>query len=149
MDTGIIVVDGIQLVQGDLVVSRYVELPPSDQATFAAHIDNDVVIILDVPIHRDLVGEGLARELINRVQKLRKKVGLQATDDVDVFYKSENATDADNLKQAMVEYEEMIRRAVRATPKDVAQCSEGTEKIVEEEQEIGVVRFTLTLVKLN
>ncbi|KAF8530134.1 isoleucine-tRNA ligase [Hysterangium stoloniferum] len=149
MDSGIIVVDGIQLVQGDLAVSRYVELPPNDQATFAAHTDNDVVVILDVQIHRDLIGEGLARELINRVQKLRKKAGLQATDDVDVFYKFEEGADADDLKQAMVEYEEMIRRAVRATPKDVVRWSEGTEKIIEEEQDIAEVRFALTLVKLN
>jgi isoleucyl-tRNA synthetase len=149
MDTGIILVDGIQLVRGDLTVSRYVELLPSAQATFAAHTDNDVVVILDVQIHADLVGEGLARELINRVQKLRKKAGLQATDDVDVFYKFEDGADADEMKQAMVEYEEMIRRAVRATPKNLVRRSESTEKIIEEEQEIAEVRFALTLVKLN
>lgn len=32
-----------------------------------------------------LVEEGMAREIINRVQKLRKNAGLVATDSVDIY----------------------------------------------------------------
>ncbi|KAF8518467.1 isoleucine-tRNA ligase [Gautieria morchelliformis] len=144
---GLITVDGIQLVQGDLAVSRYVELPSGDQATFAPNTDNDVVIVLDIQVHPELVGEGLARELINRVQKLRKKAGLQATDDVDVFYHFDAGADADELKRAMQDYGEMIKRAIRGSPSDVAQRLAGKEQIIEEVQEVADVRFTLFLVK--
>ena len=148
IEKGVITVDGIQLVQGDLTVSRYVELPPSDQATFAPNSDNDVVIVLDIQVHPELVGEGLARELINRVQKLRKKAGLQATDDIEVFYQFEGAADADDLKRAMVDYEEMIRRATRDTPRDVVHRPQGKDLVIEEEQEIADVKFTLSLVRV-
>jgi isoleucyl-tRNA synthetase len=144
---GLITVDGIQLVQGDLTVSRYVELPSGDQTTFAPNTDNDVVIVLDIQVHPELVGEGLARELINRVQKLRKKAGLQATDDVDVFYQFDAGADADELKRAMQDYGEMIKRAIRGSPIDVTQRVAGKEQIIEEVQEVADVRFTLVLVK--
>lgn len=148
VETGIITVDGIQLVQGDLTVSRYVELPTdNEQATFAPNTDNDVVIVLDIQIHPELIGEGLARELINRVQKLRKKAGLQATDDIEVFYRFNQGADPEDLKRAMVEYEEMIRRTVRNAPRDVVHRSQGKELIIEEEQEIADVKFSLLLVR--
>lgn len=149
IENGVITVDGIQLVQGDLTVSRYVEVPSGDLATFAPNTDNDVVIVLDIQVHPELVGEGLARELINRVQKLRKKAGLQATDDVDVFYKFDADGETDELKRAMEEYEDMIKRAVRSSPRDVVHRPVGKEVIIEEEQEVADVRFTLSLVKHN
>lgn len=147
IETGVITVDGIQLVQGDLTVSRYVELSSGDQPTLAANTDNDVVIVLDIQIHPELVGEGLARELINRVQKLRKKAGLQATDDVEVFYKFDSSADADGLKQAMADHGDLIKRAVRSSPRDVAELPAGKALIIEEVQEVAEVRFTLLLVR--
>ncbi|KAF8585961.1 isoleucine-tRNA ligase [Ramaria rubella] len=147
VETGAITIDGIQLVRGDLTVSRYVELPSNDQTTFAPNTDNDVVVILDIQVHPELVGEGLARELINRVQKLRKKAGLQATDDVDVFYKFDGGAEADDLKRAMEDYKEMIKRAIRFSPRSVVERPTGDEVIIEEEQEIAEVQFTLSLVK--
>ncbi len=35
-----------------------------------------------------LAATGLARELLNRVQKLRKRAGLVATDPVEIFYRT-------------------------------------------------------------
>ena len=45
--TGKLTVDGIELVEGDLTVQRYVELS-SEQGTYGSHTDNDVVVLLDV-----------------------------------------------------------------------------------------------------
>jgi len=149
METGKITVDGIELVQGDLAVSRYVEVPASDQAKYSANTDNDVVVILDIDVHPELLAEGLAREMINRVQKLRKTAGLQPTDDVDVFYKFESETDAEDLKQAMTVHEEMIRGTLKSSPKHVGELSAGTKVLIEAEQEIAEVRFSLSLVKLS
>lgn len=148
METGVITVDGIELVKGDLIVARYVELPPSEQATFSANTDNDVVIILDIQVHPELLGEGLARELINRVQKLRKKAGLQAIDDVDVFYQFSEEVESKDLKKAIEDFEDMIRRATKTSPRDISLKSGGTEVLIEEEQEIAEIQFMLSLVRL-
>lgn len=144
--TGEITADGIALVEGDLAVQRYIELPAGTENQFATNTDNDVVVRLDIQVHGDLQGEWLARELINRVQKLRKKAGLQATDDVDVFYKFEDGA-GDDIVVAMKEQVEMIKKTIRSDPLDVAQRSESHKILIEEEQEIAGVEFILSLAR--
>ncbi len=50
-----------------------------------ANGDGEVLAVLDLGTDESLVEAGLAREVVNRVQKLRKKAGLVASDIVDVF----------------------------------------------------------------
>ncbi|KAI0318329.1 isoleucine-tRNA ligase [Amylostereum chailletii] len=145
--TGTITVAGIDLVTGDLTVQRYIELPAGGEAQYATHTDNDVVVRLDVQVHPELAGEWLARELINRVQKLRKKAGLQATDDVDVFYQFEEGTGAE-LKDAMREHAEVIKKTVQNVPMDASKRVEGRVSLIEEEQEVAETKFVLSLVRL-
>ncbi|PPQ68420.1 hypothetical protein CVT24_004841 [Panaeolus cyanescens] len=144
--TGKISVDGIELVTGDLTVQRYLEVPSSQEGQFATNTDNDVTVRLDIQIHADLQGEWLARELTNRVQKLRKKAGLQATDDVNVFYKFEEGTGTD-LIAAIEGNTEIIRRTVGSLPSDVKEKSPNSLVIIEEEQEIDDTKFILYLAK--
>eukprot|EP00891_Asterochloris_glomerata_P009063 jgi/Astpho2/9063/e_gw1.00133.6.1_t len=47
--------------------------------------DGEVLVVLDLRSNDSLVEEGMAREIINRVQKLRKNAGLVATDSVDIY----------------------------------------------------------------
>lgn len=42
--------------------------------------DGEVLVVMDLRPDEELVAAGLAREVVNRVQRLRKKAGLQATD---------------------------------------------------------------------
>ncbi|KAF8756926.1 Class-I aminoacyl-tRNA synthetase [Rhizoctonia solani] len=144
VQTGAIDVAGISLVAGDLAVQRYVDLP--DDGTSATNTDNDVVVVLDIRIHPELEGEGLARELVNRVQKLRKKAGLQAVDEVDVYYSFANGEGQDILK-AIGEQEEMIKKSIKGLPKDVTGRPKGVAVLIEEEQEIGETKFALSLVR--
>jgi isoleucyl-tRNA synthetase len=144
--TGKITVDGIDLVEGDLTVQRYLEIPPSSKGQFATNTDNDVVIRLDIQLYADLQEERLARELTNRVQKLRKKAGLQATDDVDVFYHFEEGLGAD-LLSAIQANTEVITRIVGSLPTNVKEKRADAEIILEEEQEIDDTKFMLYLAK--
>ncbi|OVA02875.1 Aminoacyl-tRNA synthetase [Macleaya cordata] len=48
----------------------------------------DVLVILDLRPDRSLFEAGVAREVINRIQKLRKKAGLEPTDMVEVYFES-------------------------------------------------------------
>lgn len=146
ISSGKITVDGIELVDGDLAVQRYLEVPPSSEGQFATNTDNDVVIRLDIQIHAHLQGEWLARELTNRVQKLRKKAGLQATDDVDVFYRFEEGSGAD-LITAIQGNTEIIKKTVGSLPADVKEKREGAVVIIEEEQEIDDTKFMIYLAK--
>jgi len=143
VQNGVVTVDGIELVAGDLTVIRYIELPTD--GTLATNTDNDVVIVLDVQIHPELESEGLAREIINRVQKLRKKAGLQATDDVRLFYKFESGI-GEVLREVMTSHAEIISKTVRSVPEEESKKPEGTKVLIAEEQEIGETKFILSLV---
>ncbi|CAA7261711.1 unnamed protein product [Cyclocybe aegerita] len=146
VSSGKITVDGIELVEGDLTVQRYLETPSSSEGQFATNTDNDVVIRLDIQIHGHLQGEWLARELTNRVQKLRKKAGLQATDDAHVFYRFEEGVGAD-LLAAIQENTDIIKKTVGSLPQDIKEKKASNKVIIEEEQEIDDTKFILYLAR--
>jgi isoleucyl-tRNA synthetase len=145
LTSGKVTVAGIELVEGDLTVQRYIELPQGSEQQYATNTDNDVVVRLDILVHPELAGEWLARELVNRIQKLRKKAGLQATDDVDVFYKFEEG-DGTELVKAMEEHRDVMQKTVRSVPLDARERKEGKNALIEEEQEVSDVKFMLSLV---
>ncbi len=59
-----------------------------------------VIVLLDSRQNEELKIRGFAREIINRIQKLKKKIHLKTEDEVVIFWKfSEKAT---NLNAAMV-----------------------------------------------
>jgi isoleucyl-tRNA synthetase len=142
--SGTVDVAGITLVAGDLAVQRFVEIP--EDGTAATNTDNDVVVVLDIRIHPELEGEALAREMINRVQKLRKKAGLQAVDEVGAFYKFADGEGADIVK-AIGEQAEMIQKSIRGLPVNVEQRPKGAAVLIEEEQDIADTKFMLSLVR--
>lgn len=146
IDTGVITVDGIELISGDLTVQRYLDLPSNTESQYATHTDNDVVLRLDVQIYEDLQAEWLARELTNRVQKLRKKAGLQVTDDVDVLYRIDEGP-GDDLLAAIQEHASVIKKTLGSLPVDVKEKSTSSHVLIEEEQEIADMKFMLYLAK--
>jgi len=101
---------------------------------------------LDVKAHPELVSEWLVRELMNRIQKLRKKAGLQATDDVDVFYQFDEGSGMEVLA-AMKEYSDTIQKTCRNVPVDAKERTAGKKLLIEEEQEVNDVKFMLSLVR--
>ena len=147
---GKISVDGIELIQGDLTAQRYVELTQSAEegaAQYETNTNNDVVVLLDVRRRPELEQEGLAREVINRVQRLRKKAGLVATDEIDVFYRFAEGVGAE-LTRIMSESEDVIVRVLKKMPRPFSE-KEGSDEavLIEEVQEVGDDQITLTLVR--
>ena len=145
VETGKIVVGGIRLVEGDLQVQRYIELPAGHETQYATHTDNDVVVRLDIKAYPELTSEWLVREMINRVQKLRKKGGLQATDDIDVYYKFEGRS-GEEIVAAMERHVEVMQKTVRNIPVDEKE-RKGGDTLIAEEQEVAEIKFMLTLVR--
>lgn len=147
---GKISVDGIELIEGDLTAQRYVELAPSTEegaAQYETNTNNDVVVLLDVRRRPELEQEGLAREVVNRVQRLRKKAGLVATDDIDVFYRFAEGVGAE-LERIMNESEEVITRVLKKMPRPFSQNQAAEDAfLIEEVQEVGDDQITLTLVR--
>lgn len=78
-------VAGLTVTDEDINVVRYFDANAEHQ--YETNTDRDVLVLLDVKSYPELEQEGLAREVINRVQRLRKKAGLLPTDDIHMHYR--------------------------------------------------------------
>ncbi|XP_063707236.1 isoleucine--tRNA ligase, cytoplasmic-like [Culicoides brevitarsis] len=79
---------------------------------FEANSDSEVLCLMDMQPSQELVDEGLARELINRVQKLKKKGGLFPTDPVVVFFDVKEKTS--DVAKVGKSYKEFIETAIKS-----------------------------------
>jgi isoleucyl-tRNA synthetase len=81
-----------RLVDGKLVLTLSKEdLDVRIQALegFAVEVEGDQFVILDTEIDRELVLEGIARELISKVQTTRKSLGFNVTDHINMWIASD------------------------------------------------------------
>lgn len=108
---------------------------------YEVHSDNDVVVLLNVTPDSSMQDEGTAREIINRVQKLRKKAHLVPTDEIKIFYEANG-----DLLRVAKEYTNFIEDTVKATFSPIAKRSNKDQLIMEEEQKLKdcVLHIVLT-----
>lgn len=148
-------VDGILLEHGDLLVKRGLKEDDSSK-NLETNTDDGVLTILDAAIHPELAEEGVAREIVNRVQRLRKKAGLKPTDDVKMEYRVLADPDKIGLQKIFTGQAKAIEKALRR-PVDHHDVTEvegemanGVDEtlIMEEEQEVQKATFMLRLVRL-
>ncbi|KAG8628711.1 hypothetical protein KVT40_002576 [Elsinoe batatas] len=142
--TGSITVQGKVLGVEDLRVSREVVKSPETKDLEAA-TEGETMVLLDCGVYEELQREGLARELVNRVQRLRKKVGLVPTDDVRVVLGVEKGEGAE-VEGVVREYEGMFGKAGREV---VCGADKGEGQVVaEEEAEVRELVVRVRLVKI-
>ncbi|KAJ3353642.1 isoleucine--tRNA ligase [Entophlyctis luteolus] len=147
--SGKLVVEGLELGEGDLEVVRTFSDANSASGVktqYEAKSQGDVLVILDVAEDLELVQEGLARELVNRVQRLRKKAGLQPVDDVEYYYAMTSDVGG-KLAGAMSAQEDYLRRSLKQ-PLNVWNGANGKQVIIDEEQEVEDAKFQLYLVRV-
>ncbi len=77
--------ESVPLAPEDLIVRRR----PREGLVVAA--EGPVVVALDTRLTPDLIREGLARELVSRIQNLRKSAGLAVTTRIRIFYHADDA----------------------------------------------------------
>ncbi|NNK88729.1 MAG: isoleucine--tRNA ligase [Flavobacteriaceae bacterium] len=66
-----------------------VEINSQDIEGWLVANDRGFTVALDITITEDLRKEGIARELVNRIQNLRKDSGFEVTDRIDVMLQSD------------------------------------------------------------
>ncbi|MEY3801432.1 MAG: hypothetical protein RLZZ548_1312 [Bacteroidota bacterium] len=68
-----------------------VDIATQDMPGWLVASENGATVALDITISDALHQEGMAREFVNRVQNLRKDLGLDLTDRIEVLFKSDVA----------------------------------------------------------
>ena len=108
------------LEQGGTVRKGEWEFRPEDvtvtrevASEWLVQADGPYVVALDPELNDDLVQEGLAREVVNRVQRLRKEAGYEYTTRIELSVTgAEEVVAATRAFQGFVEGETLARRMV-------------------------------------
>lgn len=91
-----------------------VEIIAEDIPGWSVANKDNLTVALDITVSPTLQEEGNARELVNRIQKLRKDSGLELTDRISVQIEA-----TDELKPAIVNFNNYIRAEILADTLDV------------------------------
>ena len=79
--------------QMETLLLEEVEISTEDIEGWLVANQGNLTVALDVSISKDLKNEGIARELVNRIQNLRKEKGLEVTDKIRLFVKKDGVVD--------------------------------------------------------
>ena len=82
--------------------------------------EGNLTIALDITITEDLKQEGIAREIVNRIQNIRKGRDYDITDKIAVVFARNEETDA-----AITAYSDYISRQVLASSLTIAEVLDG------------------------
>ena len=97
-------------LEGEPVVTLSdVEIIPEDVPGWLVANDGNITVALDVTVTPELKNEGMARELINRIQNIRKGNDFEITDKVRV-----ELSDEDEIKDAVNAFRDYISAQVLA-----------------------------------
>ena len=96
---------GEEITLGNFKVTKdMIDVRISSKEGFNAAMENNNFIILNTTLTEELLQEGIARELVSKVQQLRKEKDFNITDRIDILY-SEN----EELTKVMNSFESFIK----------------------------------------
>ncbi len=124
---------GKVLEAGELLVNG------REREGFASAEENGAVVIVSTELTPELEREGLAREIVHRIQNLRKDAGFEIADRIRTYYDGD-----DGLREAMQQHDEYVRNetlSVEVTESaPPADAQSETASIDGREVTLGVVR---------
>lgn len=118
--------------QHAVIETSDVEIISEDIPGWLVANEGKLTVALDVTVTDDLKREGIARELVNRIQNIRKSSGFDITDKINIRISSNEETDA-----AVEEYKTYIAKQVLANSIEI------TEKLDRDINELDFENFKL------
>ena len=72
--------DDVKLSEEDLLITM------TQMEGYVTEGDNTVTVVLDTNLTPELVEEGFVRELISKIQTMRKEAGFEVMDKISIYY---------------------------------------------------------------
>ena len=113
------------------------QISSEDMPGWLVASEGSLTIALDVEITDDLRREGIARELVNRIQNLRKTTGFEVTDRIDTTIYA----DDDEITAALASFGEWIGAQTLSRSVKQAPAAEATADAREVEWTEGTIRI--------
>ncbi len=86
------------------ITKDFVMVSISSKEGFDVAMENNLFVILDTTLTKELENEGYAREFISKVQQMRKNNGYEVLDNINIYYDG-----SDEIEEAIKEHEEFIK----------------------------------------
>jgi len=133
-------VAGHMLSGDDLKIARAFN---GDTETMQAESYEDVLALFDCGLDDALRQEGAAREIISRVQQLRKKAALSVEDNVEIFFATEDAT----VLAVLAAHMDTIKATTRVAMLPADQKPAYLATLIESQEDINGGAITLVLTR--
>ena len=102
---------------------------------FVAAADRGITVALDTALTEELLNEGTERELVSKIQNMRKEAGFEVTDRIDIYY------------TACGRVEKILRGGAFAQSVLASKVEEGAREGFTRELSVNGEKATLTIVK--
>ncbi len=123
--------DGFDLVLEDVLISS------EDIPGWSVASENGLTVALDITLTDDLKREGIARDFVNRVQNLRKDMGLEVLDKISIEVER-----GETALTALSEHKDYIRTETQALSLDL---KESLTEYTEVDMDEFVLRVKITV----
>ncbi len=133
----------LPLPSGDVVLGPAdYEISSEDMPGWLVASDGPLTLALDIQISEDLKKEGVARELINRIQNLRKDSGFEVTDKIEVIIFADGNV-REEIATALDVYMEYVSAQTLALSIAVEDVANAPENSADVEWDEGVLKMEL------
>ncbi len=102
---------------------------------YVAAADNGITVALDTELTEELIDEGIEREIVSKIQNMRKEAGFEVTDRIEVYFTASGRV------------EKILKAGSFASSVLANKVKEGTAEGFTKELSINGEKATLTLVR--
>lgn len=127
----------VELNPGDYMISS------EDMPGWLVASEGPLTLALDIEVSPELKNEGVARELVNRIQNIRKDSGFDVTDKVDVVIYADG-DDAAEIESSLKTYKEYVSAQTLSLSVTLAGKGEATGKATEVEWNENTIMIAVT-----
>lgn len=149
--------EGVPLEAGELRIKYTLAASGLNEdlaAKYEADSANGILVLLNVQADESMKDEGTAREIINRVQKLRKEAKLVPTDQIRVYYRllpvEKGKEKIVDLGRVVVDFREYILASLKADFVDLGSVKEApAEFLISARSEVKGEPIELAIERLS
>eukprot|EP00163_Fabomonas_tropica_P022934 TRINITY_DN4018_c0_g9_i1.p1 TRINITY_DN4018_c0_g9~~TRINITY_DN4018_c0_g9_i1.p1 ORF type:complete len:1154 (+),score=430.32 TRINITY_DN4018_c0_g9_i1:483-3464(+) len=110
--------------------------------TLMGSTSGDILIVMDVEPDESLENEGIARDFTQRIQRMRKEVGVVVTDPIEVYYTVEG-----KLAKIVADHMDNVRSTIRRPVLPMARRPPHAQSLGTSSATIGKDKYTLEVTR--
>lgn len=115
---------------------------PHSKPHFSAQQDNGITVILDTELTSELIEEGIMREVVSKLQNLRKEANYEVEDKIEVGYIAHP-----DVKNVIEKFKDTIRGIILANSINEINETESNKFDITKQIEINEMLCTFSLIK--